>query len=182
MRQRSLSLYLLISILVVTLDQITKLLILNNFAEGEAASIIGDLLYFQFVYNEGGAMGTSLGPSWLYTILTLAALALIIRYFIKDRSDGSSIKVPLALIFGGAVGNLIDRIRFGKVVDFIDVDFPDIPFIGITRWWTFNIADAAITCGLVIFIVGLLLKKKQNVAPVADRFAPDTNQLDGDQN
>jgi signal peptidase II len=181
MRQRSLFLYLSISILVITLDQITKLLILNNFAEGEAVSIIGDLLYFQFIYNEGGAMGTSLGPSWLYTILTLAALALITRYFIKDRSDGSSVKVPLALIFGGAVGNLIDRIRFGKVVDFIDVDFPDIPFIGITRWWTFNIADAAITCGLVIFIIGLFLKKKQEVAPVADILAPDTNQLDGDQ-
>ncbi len=182
MRQRNLLLYLLISILVILLDQTTKLLILNNFAEGEAVSIIGNLLYFQFVYNEGGAMGTSLGPSWLYTILTLAALALIIWYFIKDKSDGASIKVPLALIFGGAVGNLIDRIRFGKVVDFIDADFPDIPFLGITRWWTFNIADAAITCGLVIFVVILLFRKKRNVVPVADNSPPDTHRLNGDQN
>jgi len=182
MRQRSLILYLLISIVVILLDQTTKLLILSNFAEGEAVSIIGDLLYFQFVYNEGGAMGTSLGPSWLYTILTLAALALIIRYFIKDKSDGASIKAPLALIFGGAVGNLIDRIRFGKVVDFIDADFPDIPFLGITRWWTFNVADAAITCGLMIFAIGFLLRKKRSVAPVAERVTPDTNQLNGDQN
>ena len=76
MRQRNLVLYLAISVLVLLLDQITKLLILNNFAEGDAVSIIGDLVYFQLVYNEGGAMGTSLGPSWLYTILTMAALAL----------------------------------------------------------------------------------------------------------
>jgi signal peptidase II len=176
MRQRSLFLYLLISTLVILLDQVTKLLILNEFAEGEAVSIIGDLLYFRFVYNEGGAMGTSLGPSWLYTILTLAALALIIRYFIKNESDGISIKIPLALIFGGAVGNLIDRIRFGKVVDFIDIDIPDIPFLGITRWWTFNVADAAITCGLVVFVIGLFLRSKRSVAPA------DASQLDGDQN
>lgn len=182
MRQRSLFLYLLISILVVILDQTTKLLILNNFAEGDAVSIIGDLVYFRFVYNEGGAMGTSLGPSWLYTILTLAALALIIRYFIKDKSDGSSIKMPLTLIFGGAVGNLIDRIRLGKVVDFIDIDIPDIPFLGITRWWTFNVADAAITCGLVVFVIGFFLRSKRNVAPADAGITPHTNQLDGDQN
>ncbi len=182
MRQRSLSLYILISILVILLDQITKLLIVNNLSEGEAVSIIRDLLYFQFVYNEGGAMGTSLGPSWLYTILTLAALALIIRYFIKDKTDGASIKLPLTLIFGGAVGNLIDRIRLGKVIDFIDADFPDIPFIGITRWWTFNVADAAITCGLVIFVIGFFLGKKPDVTPVADRLTPETDQLESDQN
>lgn len=182
MRQRSLFLYLLISILVILSDQVTKLLILNKFAEGETVSIIGDLLYFQFVYNEGGAMGTSLGPSWIYTVLTLAALALIVRYFIKDRSDGASIKVPLALIFGGAIGNLIDRIRFGKVIDFIDMDFPDIPFLGITRWWTFNVADAAITCGLVIFVVILLFRKKRNVVQVAENSTPDSHRLDGDRN
>jgi signal peptidase II len=173
MRQRSLFLYLLISILVILSDQATKLLILGNLAEGERVSIIGDLLYFQFVFNEGGAMGTSLGPSWIYTVLTLAALALIVRYFIKDKSDGVSIKVPLALILGGAVGNLIDRIRFGRVIDFIDVDFPDIPFLGITRWWTFNVADAAITCGLVIFVVILLFRKKRNIVPATDNSTSD---------
>ncbi len=182
MRQRTLFLYLLISILVISLDQATKLLILNNFAEGEAVSVIGDFLFFQFVFNEGGAMGTSLGPSWLYTILTLAALILITHYFVKNKSDGPSIKIPLSLIFGGAVGNLIDRIRLGKVVDFIDVDFPDISFLGITRWWTFNVADAAITCGLVIFIIGIFLRKKQDVATVVESSAPDSHQLDGDQN
>lgn len=182
MRQRSLFLYLLISTLVILLDQVTKLLILNKFVEGDAVSIMGDLLYFRFVYNEGGAMGTSLGPSWLYTILTLAALALIIRYFIKDKSDGSSIKMPLTLIFGGAVGNLIDRIRYGKVVDFIDIDIPDIPFLGITRWWTFNVADAAITCGLVIFVIGIFLRSRHNVAPADGGITPDADQLDGEQN
>lgn len=182
MRQRNLVLYLPITVLVILLDQITKLFILNNFAEGDAVSIIGDLVYLQLVYNEGGAMGTSLGPSWLYTILTLAALAMIIRYFIKDKSDGSSIKMPLTLIFGGAVGNLIDRIRYGKVVDFIDIDIPDIPFLGITRWWTFNVADAAITCGLVVFVIGLFLRSKRNVAPADAGITPHTNQLDGDQN
>jgi len=159
MRKALVSYYLLISLIIIAADQISKHLIIVNLAEDESVSIIGDLLHFRFIFNEGGAMGTSLGPSWVYTILTLVALFLIIRFFIVSKPDGVAMKLSLALILGGAVGNLIDRLRYGKVIDFIDVDFPDIPFLDLYRWYTFNIADSAITTGLILFGISLILHK-----------------------
>jgi signal peptidase II len=164
MLRSSLIRYLLVSLAILVADQVTKFVIVKNLTENHAVSIIGDLLYFRFIFNEGGAMGTSLGPSWIYTILTMAALYLIVRYFASPDSDGVFTKVSLALILGGAVGNLIDRLRFGKVVDFIDLDFPDISFLNIYRWFTFNIADAAITIGLVLFGISIIIRKKKQPA------------------
>ena len=170
MRLQRLLPYAAISFFIILIDQVSKIILSGSLAEGESVSVIGNTVRFQFVYNEGGALGTSLGPSWIYVVLTVAAVILIARYFLTSESGGVLTRVPLAMIFGGAIGNLIDRIRFGKVIDFIDVDIPDIKFLGVTRWWTFNIADAAISCGLVIFLLALLFDKRS--APVA--ATPDT--------
>jgi len=174
MRTRSLLLYFLIAAFVTIADQVSKSLIQIFLYEGEKVSIIGDLLYFRLVYNAGGAMGTSIGPSWVYLILTLVALVIIARYIITMPYAGWHVKTALAMIFGGAVGNLIDRIIYGKVIDFIDMDFPDIPFLYIQRWFTFNLADAAITVGLVIFAVGILFRKKDKSAPTENQ---DSSEL-----
>ncbi len=163
-RRKSLLFFLGISLLVVVADQISKILIQTNLKENQSVSVIGNLLNFYFIYNEGGAMGTSIGPSWLYTILTLFALGLIIRYFTSPESDGAFSKYSLAVILGGAIGNLIDRLRMGKVIDFIDMDIPDIQFLHIYRWFTFNIADAAITIGLILFALSILFQKKKPTA------------------
>jgi signal peptidase II len=163
MRRFNYVFYLLLAALIIALDQITKILIVSNLVENESVSVIGDLLYFRFIYNEGGALGTSFGPSWLYTILTLAALVLIVRYFVTSKQDGAAVKLSLAFILGGAIGNLVDRIAYGKVVDFIDMDFPDIPAIGLYRWYTYNVADAAITIGLMLFAICLFLPRKTSL-------------------
>ncbi len=176
MPRRSLSIPILTAILVILIDQASKLLIIENFTEGKSVSIIGDLLYFQFIFNEGGAMGTRIGPSWVYTVLTIAALILIVRYLFSDKSENMTTAFALSLISGGAVGNLIDRIRFGKVVDFIDLDFPDIEFLNLYRWFTFNIADAAISIGLVVFIVNIFIldrRKADSDSPVEIEEAPE---------
>jgi signal peptidase II len=156
---------ILIAVSVVILDQLSKILIMLNMVEGQSVSVLGDFLNFQFIFNEGGAMGTRIGPSWIYTVLTLLALLLIIRYLLQERSQRISTGVALALITGGAVGNLIDRIIYGKVIDFIDVDIPDIGFLNIQRWFTFNVADAAITVGLAVFIVGLIVGENGRSEP-----------------
>lgn len=165
MSRRHLTIFLSIILFIVVSDQISKLFILKYLQEGQSVSIIGDLLYFQFIFNEGGAMGTRIGPSWLYTIITIIALGLILRYFITERTGRFSTGLALSLISGGAIGNLVDRIRFGKVIDFVDLDFPDIRALDIYRWFTFNIADAAITVGLVIFIISLLARKNPRSGP-----------------
>jgi signal peptidase II len=159
--RKSLLFYFGITFIIVAFDQISKILIEKNLAENQSVSVIGDLLNFHFIYNQGGAMGTSIGPSWIYAILTTIALVLIIKYLTAPNSDGALSKLALALILGGAIGNLIDRLRNGKVIDFIDLNIPDINFLHLYRWFTFNIADAAITIGLILFAISVLFYKKQ---------------------
>jgi signal peptidase II len=176
MRRSNLLYYLLITFAVIFLDQISKILIVRHIAEGSSVSVIGDLLYFRFIYNEGGAMGTFLGPPWIYAILTVLAMVLIIRYIIITPIDKVFSKISLALILGGAIGNLVDRLKAGKVVDFIDLDIPDIPFLHLYRWFTFNIADAAITVGLILFGISVLFAKKstdENGAHLPEAQAPE---------
>ena len=180
MPRRSLSIPILIAILVILVDQATKLLIIENFLEGESVSIIGDFLYFQFIFNEGGAMGTRIGPSWIYTVLTIVALMFIVRYMVSDKSQSMPTSIALAFISGGAIGNLIDRLRFGKVVDFIDMDFPDIEFLNLYRWFTYNIADAAISIGLGIFIISLIIKERHKADPDLISELNENPELKGD--
>jgi signal peptidase II len=169
-----------ISLVIILADQITKSFIVAYLAEGQSVPLIGSLLRLTFIYNEGGALGTSLGPSWTYTILTLIALFLIVRYFVSSRSDGTFMKISLALILGGAVGNLIDRLRFGRVVDFIDMDFPNIPFMHMTRWYTYNIADAAITIGLILFGLSIIFRKSTRGEPASNLPEEEIREAGGD--
>jgi len=179
--RRSPSILLLVLFLVLIADQLSKLLIIEYFQEGQSLSIIGNLVRFQFIYNEGGVMGTRIGPSWIYTILTVFALILIIRFLISDKTGKMSSGIALALIAAGAIGNLIDRIRFGKVIDFIDIDIPDIHFLNIYRWFTFNVADAAITAGLAIFVIVLLFQGRQTAAPDSSKPFIDVQGNPGDR-
>ena len=116
---------------------------------------------FTLVYNEGGAMGTRLGSSQYYTIMAVLILPFLGYYLWRNRSE-KTIAWPLAFILGGAIGNLIDRVRVGRVVDFVDVDIPDIKFsfFQLDRFWTFNVADAAITCAIVFLLAHMILAKK----------------------
>ncbi len=133
---------------MVLADQVTKIWAVERLTGEPSMRVLGDFFMFTLVYNEGGAMGTNFGSSLWYLSITLIVLPLLAYYTWKHR-DEFSIGLPLSLILAGAIGNLIDRIRLGRVVDFIDVDFIDIEFIGLTRWWTFNIADVCISMAIV---------------------------------
>ena len=115
---------------------------------------------FSIVYNEGGAMGTRIGPSTYYLIMALVVLPFVLYYVYHNRHT-TAVSPPLSFIAGGAIGNLIDRIRLGHVVDFIDVDFFNISIgsFQLDRWWTFNIADSAISCAIVFLIARTLLHR-----------------------
>ncbi len=139
-------------LLVVAIDQATKFWAVSNLANRGSVHILGDFLMFTLVYNVGGAMGTRFGSSTYYLVIALILLPFIIYYIYRYRNR-PILSWPLALIAGGAIGNIIDRLRLGRVVDFIDVDFFNIGFLGLTRWWTFNIADAAITCAIIYLLI-----------------------------
>jgi signal peptidase II len=164
--------YFLLILLVIVVDQLSKLYIRLTLVPGESRQILGDFLKFTFVYNPGGAFGISIGNFWAYTFISLLAVAVVIIYFLKVPDDDRFPKICLAVVVGGAIGNLIDRIAYGQVVDFIDVNVIDIvirpfkilfyhfPGFSLYRWYIFNVADAAITLGLIGFIIYLLFQDK----------------------
>ncbi|MDQ6871009.1 MAG: signal peptidase II [Gemmatimonadota bacterium] len=131
-----------LSILLV--DVATKRLAVSALTPYVPRNAIDDLLRFTLAFNSGGAMSLSLGPSsrWWFTLLSLATLV-VLGYMYRQSSPSNRIQIAsLALICGGAVGNLIDRIRSARgVVDFIDIG------VGTHRFWTFNVADMAVTIG-----------------------------------
>ncbi len=141
-----------IMITVLILDQFTKILVRANMDLHSSKPIIGDLLRLSYVENDGAAFSLSL-PNPAYNrifFISVSILALIFIIYLLYQATHRIQIVAFGLVLGGAIGNLIDRIRFGSVTDFIDADFPD--FI-MHRWPVFNIADSAIVIamGLIIF-------------------------------
>ncbi len=132
--------------------------------------VVGDVVRFTLAYNPGAAFGVHVGPSSriVFTVLTLVALLALLAMY---RSTPSSHRVQiaaLALITGGALGNLFDRLRGSAgVVDFIDVG------VGATRFWTFNIADAGITVGAILLAISLWTEpESEPVASAGARHDP----------
>ncbi len=160
---------------VVAADQTSKLWALANLTNHTPVQVLGDFLMFSLVYNEGGAMGTRLGPSGYYLLMALVVLPVVLYYIYRNRRL-PVLSLPLACIAGGAIGNLIDRIRLGRVIDFIDVDFFDLHLAGfhLDRWWTFNIADAAISCAVVFLVIHMILNRRSLDRP--DSQGPDPTE------
>ena len=144
--------------LVVLADQISKALILKYLPTHHSISIIEGFFDITHIRNPGGAFGlkANMSPTVrtvVFLFISSLAVGLILYFYSKTPRSYTLLATGFALIFGGAIGNLIDRFRFGNVVDFLDI------YLGSFHWPAFNIADSAITVGIFIFIFHLLLKK-----------------------
>ncbi len=144
------------SLLVIVLDQISKVIIKSRFNLHETYEAAGSILRFVYVQNPGIAFGFHFGSAWFYaTFAAIASLALLI-YLYRMRQSAFVFRLALALILGGAIGNLIDRLAYGQVVDFIEIGFAD------WRWpYIFNIADIGVTFGMIILIALTLFEKDE---------------------
>lgn len=143
---------------VVGLDIATKLLAVAQLGR-TPVRLLGDWLRLRLVYNPGAAFGIHAGPysRWVFTVLALVALV-VLGLMVRQTAPRERFKLTaLALVCGGAVGNLIDRLRSAQgVVDFIDV------WIGSFHWPTFNVADMAVSCGAVALAVVLWREGKEH--------------------
>jgi signal peptidase II len=154
-------------VLVTTVDFCTKALAVNRLTlEHMPHDLFGDWVRFTLVYNPGAAFGLHVGEysRWIFMVLTMIALAILGRLYLSTRGGDVMRTLSLALVCGGAVGNLIDRIRAERgVVDFIDIGLGD------SRWPTFNIADMAVSLGA--FLLAWVLwgedAERENVPAVA---------------
>ncbi len=157
-----------ISAIVVVLDQITKIIAHKSLTLYAPIVIIENYFNISLAYNEGAAFSflASAGgwQRWFFIILTVVVSALVI-YWIKNlKEHEKTAAVGFALILGGAIGNLIDRVYLGKVIDFIQVHYQNLYY-----WPTFNIADSAITLGAAILIAdGIAGARKAKSADQAE--------------
>lgn len=150
--------FAMIAGLVVLLDQATKLLVLSKMPLYHSIPVIEGFFSLTHIRNPGGAFGFMAGGSQgvrnlLFIGVSIFATGLIVYFYRSTPKTYPYLASALAMIFGGAVGNLIDRLRFGEVVDFLDV------YVGTYHWPAFNVADSAITVGITIFIAHLVLGK-----------------------
>lgn len=143
----------LIAAAVIIADQLTKALIRQNLALGEAWApipAIGDFFRFLYWQNRGAAFGTLQNAGPVLTVVRIAIAIFIIVFYQKAEIKDTLMKVALSLMLGGAVGNLIDQFSLGFVTDFIAVG----------RYPIFNVADSCVTIGVGLMLLDMLIKEK----------------------
>ena len=148
-----------LSVVVLVVDQITKYWFDNNLQMYERITVIPDYFSWTLAYNTGAAFSFLAGASgwqrWLFTLIAVVVSVILVVWMKRLKSDETWLAVGLALVLGGALGNLVDRVVFGHVVDFILVHWEN-------RWYfpAFNLADSAITVGAVLLALDMFKSKK----------------------
>jgi len=147
--------YLLLIAAVVVLDQLTKALVVRSIGLHDYVPLVDGLASLSHVRNHGAAFG--LLSDWnlpyqslMLSLLSLTALAAIAAYFLRLPPSARLPRLALALVLGGAIGNVIDRVRLGYVVDFVHVYWREY------QWPDFNVADSAITIGVALLVIDIL--------------------------
>ena len=134
----------------IVLDQATKLLVVHTMELWQSIPLIPNIFHFTYIQNKGAAFGSMADQRWLFMIVsTVSIVAISIYVFVFGHKNSKLLNIALAMIVSGGIGNMIDRVRLGYVIDFFD--FCAFPF-----WtWIFNIADimVVIGCGLVFLSV-----------------------------
>ena len=147
--------FLLITVAVVVVDQLTKWIIRETMDRGDSYDILFDgLLRIVYVTNSGAAFGMFQGAGPLLAITSIIGMLAILVYLFNPGFAHPLVRVGLALMLGGAIGNLIDRVLEGRVVDFVKV--PNFP--------AFNVADSAITIGVLILIWSMLWNREESTS------------------
>jgi len=161
--------YLLLIVAVMALDQVTKALVVRSIELHDYVPLVDGLLSLSHVRNHGAAFG--LLSDWnlphqslLLSTLSLLALAAIAAYFVQLPAAARLPRLSLALVLGGALGNVIDRLRLGYVVDFIHAYWRDY------QWPDFNAADSAITIGVALLVIDILSSPEPQAAPAASEI------------
>lgn len=171
--------WIIIIVATVVLDQVTKVFAVKFLADGPSFDVIPGVFRFTYVENRGAAFGMLADNRWLFMIISVIAIGALLFYLWKFRPDSVLACTALCMIIGGGIGNMIDRVALGYVVDFLDFcAFPDL-------WkWVFNVADAFVCVGAGLLILWLILstveehKAKKNAKATAE--PEEASQADGD--
>ncbi|MBP3952105.1 signal peptidase II [Bacillus suaedae] len=147
--------YYIIALVIIVFDQITKRIVETKMALGESITIIEPFLYFTSHRNRGAAFGILEGQMWLFYIITVIVVIGIIYFMKKEASKSRLYGISLALLLGGAIGNFIDRLFRGEVVDFVDTYIFGYDFA------IFNVADASLCIGVGLLFIKMLSDERK---------------------
>lgn len=143
-------------LLVLLADQYTKLVVQQDMIVGQSIPVIDKIFHFTYVQNSGGAFGILRGRTNLFIIISIIVILFIVYFMFKEEKKDYFVKVVCSFVLGGAVSNLIDRMRLGYVVDFVDFQV----------WPVFNVADSAISIGMILLFLRLFFKKDNTLKTV----------------
>jgi signal peptidase II len=144
---RSILVPLLLGAATVALDQATKEAVSRALPLGRSIPVLSGFVRLTHIQNPGGAFGIFRGAGPAFMFLSIAAVIVLFWTVRRYRTETFASQAALGLVLGGAIGNLIDRLRFGRVVDFLDVGYGDV------RWPVFNVADVAVVAGVALFLL-----------------------------
>ena len=145
-----------IALIIVLLDQLTKWLVVKNMEFGERISIWDPWLGILSHRNRGAAWGMLEGKMWIFAIVTIAVIAGIIYFYHTEAKGKPMLQWSLMILLGGAIGNFIDRLVRGEVVDFVDTYIPIINY----DFPIFNVADMALTVAVILLFITVLLEER----------------------
>jgi len=145
----------IIAVLIIAGDQLLKFLVVNTLKTGDPVTVLGGLVKFLYCENKGMAFGMLQNQRWIFIVFTLIVLVAVVAYMFKAKPKSKFLLVTLGFILGGGIGNLIDRIFLGYVVDYIQLSF----FSPIC-----NFADYCITAGTVMLVIYILFFTQANEA------------------
>ena len=154
-RQYYIGISLFITIIILVLDQITKFIIASSMKVGDSFEVIANFLNITSHRNDGAAWGILSGKMSFFFIITIIILVVLIVFYIKEAKNNLLMQIAISLLFAGALGNFIDRVLHGEVVDFVDT------YIFGYNFPIFNVADSSLTIGVLLIIIALLTDMKK---------------------
>jgi signal peptidase II len=162
-----------LAVAVVLADQVAKSLVIRALAPGQSVDVVGDLVRIVFGQNSGALFGLFKDNAAMFGLVSIVVVGLIVAYHARSAAS-PYLTVTLGFLLGGAIGNMIDRLRLGYVVDFVDVG------IGPTRFYTFNVADSAISVAILLLLLAALRPSLVEGRPAPAAAAPTADDDWGD--
>lgn len=147
---------IILSIIFIIIDQLSKIIVVNNLTNNKSIEVIKSFFYLTYTNNKGAAFSILTGRRILLILVALIVIGVLIYYVRKNKIEGKVNKIALSLVIGGSIGNLIDRILRGAVIDFIDIKIFGYNFP------IFNLADTFIVIGVFLLIIEMFRKEHRN--------------------
>lgn len=140
---------LIVAVLAVALDQVSKYLAVTHLAKIETFPVIENVLHFTYVENRGAAFGMLSNHRWVFMIASVVGIIALILWLILSKTKNRWMQCAIALVIGGGIGNMIDRVRLEYVIDFIDCRFID--------FYVFNVADSCVCVGCAMVVLAVII-------------------------